>query len=166
MGFGQIIYVHCTGDEQTLQNVCFGHWQKLQGRTRSWDQNKNLEVRERGMALDRGLKNPRKRLQSAVLSLEKTQGRCDKSFQKCEWMPQKRNATNTSEQLRRERAMNLKCKQRQHVTVGKSFLIGRTDKLQKTLFRKTVKFQAVWSYSGSYLPAHRGHPVYHQSAME
>lgn len=74
IGLGQFIYGHCTDYEQTLQNVWFGHWHKLRGRTRSWEQNKNLEVRESGMALDRGPKIARKSLHSAVLSLERTQG--------------------------------------------------------------------------------------------
>lgn len=39
-------------------------------------ESKTSTVREPGMALD-----PRKTLQSAVLSLEKTQGRCGNSFQ-------------------------------------------------------------------------------------
>lgn len=46
-------------------------------------ESKKSTVREPGMALDRELKNPRKRLESAVLSLEKTQGRRDNGFQKC-----------------------------------------------------------------------------------
>lgn len=50
--------------------------------------------------------------------------------------------------------MNLKCKQRQCVNIGEYLLIGRMDKCQNGMSRKTVKFQAVWSYSGSYLPAH------------
>lgn len=66
----------------------------------------------------------------------------------------KRNTTNTSDLLRQERAMNLRCKKWQHVTVETNLLIGRTDKCQKRLSRKIVKFQAVWSYSRLYLPAH------------
>lgn len=127
----------------------------------------NLEVRESGMVLERGPKNPRKRLQSAVLSLERTQGRCDNSFQKCQWMLWKRDTTNTSELLRWERAINLKCKQRQHATIRINLLMGRMDKCHKRLSRKTIKFQAVWSYNGfagSWLC--RGHPLCHQRAME
>lgn len=88
-----------------------------------------------------------------MLSLEKTQGRHDNRFQKCERMLWKRNTTKTSELFRWDRAMNFKCKQRQYVT-GQNLPTGRMDKCQKRLHRKTVKFQTVWSYSRSYLPGH------------
>lgn len=65
-------------------------------------ESKTRTVRQHGMALDRELKNSRKKPQSAVLSLEKTQGRHDNSFQMCERMLQKRNTTNTSGLCRRE----------------------------------------------------------------
>lgn len=45
-------------------------------------ESKTSTVRDPGMALDRELTDPRNRLQSAVLSLEKTQGGCENSFQK------------------------------------------------------------------------------------
>lgn len=58
------------------------------------------------------------------------------------------------QKFRWDRAMNLKCKQRQYITVGQNLPMRRMDKCQKRLSRKTVKFQVVWSYSRSYLPAH------------
>jgi len=49
--------------------------------------------------------------------------------------------------------MNLKCKQRPYVNIRENLLIGRIKKYQNGLFRKIVKFQAMWSQSGSYLSA-------------